>query len=367
MMLPRLLHQYLSKPRSHHDTHSATLLVSKSQDIYSITKRINVPYNNSSPPGLIEAETRDPWSQSGKYALGWTYFCIVLLVLTTAKRLYYLWEDKMRLALNEEEQERLRNNERETPASDRRIVLQSPEVSAISLASSHAGEDKAEEAGIQLDLEEQIHDSPPQQERYFLQAILDVSIALVRYVTYRPLPIIRIRKGWRPIVLPPLPFLSIIFAAVVFNILYIFVPQPLYWASIEYGSPPLAIRSGMLAVALLPWIVALSMKANLITILTGLGHERLNVLHRWGGWLCVFLGLVHTIPFYVTPIWETAGSVDIWTAAGWLGKSGYVYGNGKCAIVYLISSTNRMSSIQVLQHSFPCSSSAYNPSHNSAI
>ena len=74
-----------------------------------------------------------------------------------------------------------------------------------------------------------------------------------------------------------------------------------------HAAPPLAIRAGMLAVALIPWIVGLSMKANFISILTGIGHERLNVLHRWLAYLCLILSLIHTIPFYVTPVWDAQG------------------------------------------------------------
>jgi predicted ferric reductase len=60
----------------------------------------------------------------------------------------------------------------------------------------------------------------------------------------------------------------------------------------------------MMAVALLPWIVGLSMKANIITMITGIGHERLNVLHRWAAYLCLALSIVHTVPFYITPVWD---------------------------------------------------------------
>ncbi|KAK5121851.1 hypothetical protein LTR16_004227, partial [Cryomyces antarcticus] len=68
-----------------------------------LVERTNIPYNSSSPPGLIEANTRDPWSQSGKYALGWVYFCIILLTVAILVRLYHLWTDKIRTALHKED------------------------------------------------------------------------------------------------------------------------------------------------------------------------------------------------------------------------------------------------------------------------
>jgi hypothetical protein len=336
MLFVMILSTFASSPyrRSQQAQLVESTAYSEAPTIESLHKRINIPYNASSPPGLIEAETRDAWSQSGKYALGWTYFCVVLVVLATAKRIYYLWEDKMRLALNEEEQGQQR--EETHPAPSNHLAVRSPNISAISLSSSHSTEDKEDDVSHELDVEEQVQHSPPQEQHHFLTTTIDVAIAGARYIAYRPFPVFRIRESWRPIILPSGPFLSITIAAVVFNILYVFVPQPLYWDSIAYGSPPVAVRSGMLAVALLPWVVALSMKANLITMLTGLGHERLNVLHRWGGWLCVLLGVIHTIPYYITPIWETAESVEVWTAAGWLGRSGYVYGSGKSLELVLV-------------------------------
>ncbi|KAK3099059.1 hypothetical protein LTR53_019171, partial [Teratosphaeriaceae sp. CCFEE 6253] len=72
----------------------------------SLEKRVLIPCcNSSSPPGLVEAVTRDPWQKSGKYALGWVYFGIILLVLTTALRWYNYWNDKIRVAVHKEQTE----------------------------------------------------------------------------------------------------------------------------------------------------------------------------------------------------------------------------------------------------------------------
>ena len=95
--------------------------------------------------------------------------------------------------------------------------------------------------------------------------------------------------------------------------------------------PPLAVRAGMMAIAMTPWIIATSMKANLISYITGIGHERLGVFHRWGGYLCLFLVLVHTIPFYITPVWDDSGM----SVFGKLFPpgSGVVYGSGIACLV----------------------------------
>jgi predicted ferric reductase len=89
----------------------------------------------------------------------------------------------------------------------------------------------------------------------------------------------------------------------------------------------------MMAVALMPWIVGLSMKANIITLITGIGHERLNVLHRWGAYLCLVLSLIHTIPFYITPIWDKDGRQAF--EAMFTREGFYAYGTGIAALVPL--------------------------------
>jgi hypothetical protein len=76
-----------------------------------LARRLNIPRTPTSPPGLIEADTVDPWSDAGKYALGWTYFCLVLVSLVTITRLYHYWTDKLRQALYKEvmEQQAIQN------------------------------------------------------------------------------------------------------------------------------------------------------------------------------------------------------------------------------------------------------------------
>ena len=91
----------------------------------------------------------------------------------------------------------------------------------------------------------------------------------------------------------------------------------------------------------MPWIVGLSMKANLITIVTGISHERLNVFHRWAAYLCLVLSIMHTVPFYVTPIWEKGAHKvfqSFFSQAGF-----YAYGTGECRFdVFLMSTIANM-------------------------
>lgn len=274
----------------------------------TLVERISIPYNSSSPPGLIEANTRDPWSKSGKYALGWVYFCIILLVFASLVRFYYLFADRVRTALHQEEA--VNTSANSSPDTDRELSVLDTDKSTNKFFPRNG----------------QPPPAPKTQSSVSTIRPVNNIIALFRFVFYHPVPELQPRKGWRPIVFPPLGVVIIVLATTVFVTLYCFIPQPLYWQSIQYGSPPLAIRSGMIAVALMPWIVALSMKANLVSMLTGIGHERLNVLHRWGGYLCLFLSLIHTIPFYRAPAWDQGG---LQTFKSYFSQQNlYIYGTG---------------------------------------
>ncbi|EME88397.1 uncharacterized protein MYCFIDRAFT_55383 [Pseudocercospora fijiensis CIRAD86] len=305
----------------------AGLVVASTRDVASdvsetmskLEKRINIPYNSSSPPGLIEAETVDPWSQSGKYALGWVYFSIILLVSTMVIFWYHYWNDKIRVASHKEIQEEFAKTA--SPATDYEHSALSTDRSTKRFFPQEAPLPQATNAGLQS-----------ARLPWAVRKIL----ALSRYIFYHPIPNVRIHRKMRPIVFPSIGVLVIVFAALAFTILYCFVPQPLFWQSIQYGSPPLAIRSGMIAVALMPWIIALSSKVNFISILTGIGHERLNVLHRWLAYICLILSIIHTVPFYVTPVYDNGG-LQVFQRLLKMQQSGvYIYGTGIAALVPLI-------------------------------
>lgn len=310
-----------------------------------LERRINISLNETSPSGLIEAETKDPWSKSGKYALGWVYFCIVLLIVACLLHLYHFWTDKIRTALYKEDISTTATIE--SPATDYELSILSTDRSTNKF----------------FPREEPLPEIPKTQSSVSSVWPVNNTIALFRFVFYRPLPVVRLRRGWRPVIFPSLGAITLVSIALVFVVLYCFVPQPLYWQSIQFGSPPLAIRAGMIAVAMMPWIIALSMKANVITLLTGIGHERLNVLHRWLAYLCLLLSLVHAIPFYVTPIWSEGG-LGIFQSA--FGNSGiYIYGTGTVAHRFPVCQAYLPTS-QVLPHLCHCFSSAYTHCHHFA-
>lgn len=281
--------------------------------IASLAKRIDIPITSTSSPEEIIASQRDPWSKSSKYALGWVYFSIILLLVTTAKRFYHVWGDKIRTALHKQ------------GILNFGAVIRSPE-SDHELASAETENSTQKFFPPKGPLPEK----PKEQSSISNIAPLNNTIAFMRWIFYRPIPVIKMGK--LEVVFPSMGVTVIVLIALIFVTLYCFIPQPLFYSTIRFGSPPLAIRAGMIAVAMMPWIIALSAKANPITFVTGIGHERLNVLHRWGGYLCLFLSLVHTIPFYITPVWED-GALVIFKQ--FFTEDMYIYGSGLAALVPL--------------------------------
>lgn len=280
------------------------------RDFSDLDKRIYIPCcNDSSPAGLVEAATVDPWQKSGKYALAWVYFCVILLVVASLIRWWYFWVDKVRTATQKEKTEQAAKTA--SPAS---ADYELPPL----------GTGKSTQKFFPK--EGPLPEPTKQESSASTSRPINTAIAIFRYVFYRPLPTIRLRRGWRPITFPPLSVIGLIVLALALTICYTFIPQPLYWQTIRFGSPPVAVRSGMLAVAMLPWIIALSMKANFITMMTGIGHERLNVLHRWAAYLCLLLSLIHTIPFYIQAIYDHEGSLVF--HALFQQQNFYIYGTG---------------------------------------
>jgi hypothetical protein len=72
---------------------------------------------------------------------------------------------------------------------------------------------------------------------------------------------------------------------------------PYYRSRWNVGSPPLAIRTGMMALGVFPFILAFGAKWNLVTFVTGYSHEKLQVFHQWFSQLFFVLSLLHTFPF----------------------------------------------------------------------
>ncbi|KAK0612894.1 ferric reductase transmembrane component 7 [Bombardia bombarda] len=285
-----------------------------------LAKRISIPLTPTSPPGLVQALTVDPWSQSGKYALGWTYFAVALIGVVVFMRIWHFWQDKIRQAIYKQDMaDHFRNLYSMEPEWDRSAALATGATQAESRR--HFFPDEAME---EKNFKPKAHFSSV--------GFVNDTLALFRWVFYRPIPDIVWRK--HRFTFSSIAVLGCVFISIAFVTIFCFLQQPLYWQSIRYGSPPIAVRSGMIAVATTPWIVATSTKTNVLTLVTGIGPERLNVFHRWLGYICLFLSLIHTIPFYVQPVWEDGG-LAVFEALFPPG-SGIIYGSGIACLVPLI-------------------------------
>ncbi|CAK7237228.1 hypothetical protein SCUCBS95973_009889 [Sporothrix curviconia] len=304
----------------------------------SLARRIYIPLTPTSPAGLVEADTVDPWIKSGKYGLAFTYFAAALTASVLIVRLWHYWQDKIRQAIYKQEVEEHYKN----------LYLADPEwdappgtaaaIAAAMATGGHGGQTPATaytagHASNRHFFPEEVKAETAFRPKAHMSSITFVNdtLALFRWIFYRPIPDLVIFK--RRFTFSSLAVLTCGFIALSFTALYCFLPQPLYWQSIQYGSPPLAIRAGMIAVAMTPWIIATSTKTNILSFITGIGPERLNVLHRWAGYLCLFLSLVHAIPFYIQPVWDDGGLV-IFQAL--FPSSMIVYGTGIACLVPLI-------------------------------
>ncbi|KAK4242006.1 hypothetical protein C8A03DRAFT_11722 [Achaetomium macrosporum] len=291
-----------------------------SRAMAELAKRINIPLQPNSPAGLVQALTVDPWTQSGKYGLGWTYFALAVGGLAVFVRIWHYWQDKIRQAIYKQEMEQhFQTLYSLDPGWDRSAALATGATTSESRRHFFPDEPAIEENTFKP------------KAHFASVGFINDTLALFRWVFYRPIPDIVWRK--HRFTFSSLPVLSCVFIALAFVTIYCFLQQPLYWQSIRFGSPPLAIRSGMIAVAMTPWIVATATKANILTLITGIGPERLNVFHRWLAYLCLFLSLVHMIPFYIQPVWEDGGMLvfDALFPPG----SGIIYGSGIACLVPL--------------------------------
>ncbi|KAL2020999.1 hypothetical protein VTK56DRAFT_7773 [Thermocarpiscus australiensis] len=296
-------------------------LDASSRVLTGLAKRINIPLEPNSPAGLVQALTVDPWSQSGKYGLGWTYFALALGGLAVFMRIWHYWQDKIRQAIYKQEVEaHFQNLYSLDQAWERPAALATGATAAESRRHFFPEEAPVQEKNFRP------------KAHFSSVGFVNDTLALFRWVFYRPIPDIVWRK--HRFTFSSVAVLGCVFIALSFVTVYCFLQQPLYWQSIRFGSPPLAIRAGMIAVAMTPWIFATSAKANILTLITGIGPERLNVFHRWLGYLCLFLSLIHMIPFYIQPVWEDGG-MQVFEKLFPPG-SGIIYGSGIACLVPLI-------------------------------
>ena len=193
------------------------------------------------------------WADQALYGHDTAYFCAVVVAVFVAKRLFYVFADN------------------------------AARTSRTTSSTSSSGR--------------------PVETGYYKLA------ALNRWVCYRRLPTVLCGLFQLP---SSLGNFLLIAAGSLYVLCYTFIPKFWYRECRGFGSPPLAVRAGMQSTALVPFLFILSGKTNLISQLTDISYEKLNVYHRWVSAVCCLLGWVHTIPFYVQAVREGGGARLAW-------------------------------------------------------
>ncbi|KAF2166913.1 hypothetical protein M409DRAFT_54681 [Zasmidium cellare ATCC 36951] len=130
-------------------------------------------------------------------------------------------------------------------------------------------------------------------------------LTLNRYLSYRQFRIDIL--NWNS---APLGVLLLGAVGTIFFFAMTLGPRPYYWPNtksppVSFGSsPPIATRTGWMSLACLPFVFATSSKSNMVTAVTGISHERLQVFHRWISYAMFVLALIHTFPFIVFHVWK---------------------------------------------------------------
>ncbi|KAJ7467697.1 FAD-binding domain-containing protein [Mycena latifolia] len=159
-------------------------------------------------------------------------------------------------------------------------------------------------------------------------SILDRVTAAFRFLTSRQFHIPT--ADWYA---PPLGAIVAVAIMTIFVLALMLGPRPYYWAVMAMGdSPPIATRSGWIALGIMPFMIAFATKVNFISMLAGTSHEKLQVFHRWSAVLMYIASVVHTFPFIVREI--RAGTM----VASW--ETSSLYWTGVAALIpqtYLIA------------------------------
>ncbi|CCE81393.1 Piso0_001293 [Millerozyma farinosa CBS 7064] len=122
----------------------------------------------------------------------------------------------------------------------------------------------------------------------------DVITAYSRFIGYKQLPTGLCYYTSLPESLGSTLFLAI---STLYLFCWCFVPHFWYRECRGFGSSPLAVRAGIMATAVTPFVYILSGKSNMITLVTGVSYEKLNKFHQYVGLVAFVFGIVHTIPF----------------------------------------------------------------------
>jgi hypothetical protein len=119
------------------------------------------------------------------------------------------------------------------------------------------------------------------------------STAMWRFVAYRRMP----GPVAEAIGIPSFGVVAFLSLGSVFVIAMTFAQTPYLPPESITGPPPLSLRCAMIISALMPLIIALASKINPITVLTAISYEKLNIFHRFAGYVFLALATVHMVRF----------------------------------------------------------------------
>lgn len=111
-------------------------------------------------------------------------------------------------------------------------------------------------------------------------------------------------------------YLIIIGAVYIGTIVWCLSMWPYYRTSYAFGSPPLALRSGMMSAAMYPFMFAMALKFNPISLLTGISHAHLQTFHQATCILALIFAIIHTAAFVNSPLREGGMNAlkEVWSA-----------------------------------------------------
>ena len=131
---------------------------------------------------------------------------------------------------------------------------------------------------------------------------------------------------------PPGQYLVISAAFIIGVVVWAFALTPHYFPHNEDGSPPLAIRTGMMAIGMIPFIFAMALKFNPISLLTGIPHSHMLFYHQVAAIVLLFLSIVHTVPF----VWQALRE-EGYERLKYIWSDSYsIYWSGTVAIFFLL-------------------------------
>jgi ferric-chelate reductase len=79
--------------------------------------------------------------------------------------------------------------------------------------------------------------------------------------------------------------------------------------ALEFVNQDIGVRAGWLTITQLPLLILLSGKVNIIGLITGVGYERLNVLHRWVARTMLLTATLHM--GYQQALWNSLGLLQL--------------------------------------------------------